>query len=102
MYLFDIKNTMKKHFKTFVGSAMILSISLMGCKTTDDAAPVNSESKQITTLKNYFASTAKVNVSLIQYDEQQDVFSINNTAKISRAELQKFYLFSVAPNHVIR
>jgi hypothetical protein len=71
----------------------VLMQCFFSCKTEEAIIPQVQleQSVQIVELKNYFAKTAKVNVSLIQYDSVKDEFSIKNTAKVSKATLIKFY-----------
>ncbi|MFD2325517.1 hypothetical protein [Mucilaginibacter galii] len=84
-----------------IALGVILMQSLFSCKTEQAVIPQAQieQSVQMVELKNYFAKTAGVNVNLIQYNDAKEEFSINNTAKVSKVTLIKFYDLSKAyPN----
>ncbi len=93
---------MKKHFKIFIGLIALLSINFIGCKTSNDAKPLNQQEVQIVALKNFFATTARVSINQIQYNGKTDIFTVNNTGKISRTDLLKFYSVSQQKDHILR
>lgn len=85
---------MKKTTAFLSAFALLLTISLHGCKNDQIKHP---ETQEVKDLKEYFAITAKVDVNSINYDESKDEFSINGTAKISRTKLLIFYGFYKNP-----
>lgn len=82
---------------TIKNMVVILGIATCGlqfsCKTEKALSPSQElpESVQIKELKSYFAKTVAVDVSNVNYNALTDEFSVNNTSKVPRLTLLKFY-----------
>lgn len=80
---------MKSKILLFIPVILFTLICFIGCKSNEGAKPATSP--EITSLSNYYATVAKVNLSKVIYNQTNDTFSINGHAVISHAELLKNY-----------
>jgi len=71
--------------------ALFALTSFAGCKSNENATPKTTETSEVKTLKAYYANVAKVPVANVIYDQSTDVFSIQNSYKISHSALLKNY-----------
>jgi hypothetical protein len=93
---------MKKITSLFGSFALLLTISLNSCSKNEKSDQIKpAETVEVQNLKHFFAGTAKVDVSLINYDQSKDEFSINGKGVISRTKLLMFYGFKdLKPIHI--
>jgi hypothetical protein len=77
-----------KHLFIIGVMSLLISGSIFGCKKENSVKP---EGGEIATLKIYYANTARVDVSTVQFDASADEFSINGKFKISHQQLLKYY-----------
>jgi hypothetical protein len=75
--------------------ALFALTSFAGCKSNENGAPKPAETLEVKTLKSYYANVAKVPVANVVYDQATDVFSIQNSYKISHDALLKHYNISL-------